>query len=1658
MKRKSGHKKGKKSKKSKTINEEGNLNESTENAENQTSEQSSEAPVECENDESKMEVDAPLSTGTGNSPVASVDIADSIAAKSVARVKVKLKTSKAPEPDETLGNDIDKAVSEKPVVPAEKKEELVPPRLPERKPVFLNVYRKTKGIKIKTSKAVDGSSSVTEKSADTVKKEEKKTDQNSRYNKQELEDSLTVIKKIMKMDAADPFNVPVNPEALGIPDYFDIIKTPMDFGTICNNYEKGNKYMNSEDVYKDVNYIWNNCSKYNKKGDYIVDLMKRVKKNFMKYWTAAGLYTEQSAENTEDGGKASTKGSQSKQKSHKRHGRHHKSDCMCAVCVLKRRKRERERDSGAQEESSPAGSPSVDNSSINMGEEQDMDIDVDKTEQEKTEIVELDSPVSKTQRVTENKQEVEEEENVEVESENKTEANVEDKTQSIDRSMEETGDEPVTSAAEKSVVLASLEGPKSTQNEEEEKEKQLQEQKKRQELERKEWRIKMQEKFQVRNPQLLSLCETLFPNENNHNSVWNGPHSLFKRRGGSSNHSSALHKAIETSEIRRRLVPIRVLKFRFDLGSSIEMETAMISSASSVLAMLNETHPSLKLQALINLNRFVHQFWPEISASLPILECLYEDEKFDQRFRQLAALLISKVFYYLGEINDSLSSALGAGSFLAVPDESDYYHTLLAKAIDEYASLRSKAVELNEMVDIDHRLEAIVEKLFENDGKYQQAMGIAIECRRLDKLEEAITKSKDVQKSLSYCINVSHSFINRIEYRFEVLRLLVNVYQKLTCPDYLSICQCLMFLDEPQGVASILEKLIRSEDKDDALLALQIAFDLVENEQQAFLMSVRDSLPMPKTLPVVAVQAAETSTAQRENTAGDVQLTDETDHADAVYTERLTKVKGILSGETSIQLTLQFLYTNDISGYLILETNEQSDESWYSELHGAIIYANAIKHARTARDEFYEENSVWLSRATTWAKFSAIAGLGVIHRGHLQQSRSLMAPYLPQGGATGGGSSYSQGGALYALGIIHANHGEGIRQFLRDNLRSTSVEVIQHGACLGLGLASLGTADECIYDDIKNVLYTDSAVAGEAAGISLGLLFVGTATDKANEMLAYAHKTQHEKIIRGLVLGIALTVYGREEGADTLIEQMTRDQDPIIRYGRMYTLALAYRGTANGKAIRQLLHFAVSDVPCIVSLISQSYNPHVRYGSALAVGISCAGTGLSEAISLLEPLTSDVVDFVRQGALIAMAMVMVQISEASDSRVGAFRRQLGKILHDGLADDMSNNMGAYLASGILDAGGSNVTIRLLSKTKHDKVTAVIGLAVFSQFWYWYPLIYFISLAFSPTAFIGLNYDLKFPKFEFMSHAKPSLFEYPKQATVVTAYTAAKLPTALLSTSAKAIKSRDKNKNETEQKIIAEKAASAEKSCNESGAGKGKASIEKETDTVQVDSTATMEKTAMSEAMFEILANPSRVLPGQEKYIKMIESSRYVPMKLASSGFVLLKDLHPMYPKFGDVEFTTVQDGGGLDFREVCSVPKLGKVTCCHFSSDGKFLASAGHDREPGYYCLGTMDDHTAPVMSLDFHPKKTEMFCSSDSSGVIRYWNIDTFSSLDTLEASFTTFSYHSQPLISVFESLDFPSRGENGASRSGSSHQMENILLQLFKTSCQLWMLKLIN
>ncbi|XP_021891603.1 uncharacterized protein LOC110809924 isoform X3 [Carica papaya] len=146
---------------------------------------------------------------------------------------------------------------------------------------------------LKKSTQVKGQSLRGLSSLSTKIKKSKISHHDPQYNKKELKTAFLVIKKVMKMDEAYPFNAPVDPIAQGIPDYFDIVDIPMDFGTIRSNLQNGTKYMNSEDVFNDVEYIWNNCCKYSNEGDYTLHLMKRVRKKFMKYWTAAGLNCKQ---------------------------------------------------------------------------------------------------------------------------------------------------------------------------------------------------------------------------------------------------------------------------------------------------------------------------------------------------------------------------------------------------------------------------------------------------------------------------------------------------------------------------------------------------------------------------------------------------------------------------------------------------------------------------------------------------------------------------------------------------------------------------------------------------------------------------------------------------------------------------------------------------------------------------------------------------------------------------------------------------------------------------------------------------------------------------------------------------------------------------------------------------------------------------------------------------------------------------------------------------------------------------------------------------------------------------------------------------------------------------------------------------------------------
>jgi len=941
-------------------------------------------------------------------------------------------------------------------------------------------------------------------------------------------------------------------------------------------------------------------------------------------------------------------------------------------------------------------------------------------------------------------------------------------------------------------------------------------------------------------------------------------------------------------------------------------------------------------------------FWHEIANkdTLVRIEELSEDKTFPDH--ELASLVCSKVYYHLGAFDVALRFALGAGKLFDVNQRSEYVETIIAKCIDSYTQ---KKVSGEASEEIDPRQEAIVNQMFDRcfrDGQFRQAMGIAIETHRMDIFVDSIKKSREGRDSmLSYAFRVVMTLIPSRSYRNELLKQLINLYRESDAqtPDFVQMVQCLIFLDDTDTVAGILETLSQGT-KDDILMAYQIAFDLYESATQQFLnnilQAIKRTAPIPaaiegKPLPATSSTEASGEAMEVEGEGGEasedakpeaeknpeksaVQEPKIEDLSDKQRAQQSTleKLGQILSGSKSIFVHLQFLIRNDKSDLLILK--QTKDAVRVSICHTATVIANGFMHSGTTHDSFLRDNLDWLSRATNWAKLSATASLGVIHRGHEKDSLALMQTYLPKDSASGTG--YAEGGGLYALGLIHANHGADITDYLIGQLKEGSNEPLRHGGCLGLGLAAMGTHRADVYEQLRSNLYQDDAVTGEAAGLALGLVELGSKSEDAiRDMVAYAQETQHEKILRGLAVGIGLVMYGRLEEADPLIESLCNDKDAILRRSGMYTIAMAYCGTGNNKAIKRLLHVAVSDVnddvrraavmslgfllfktpeqcPGLVSLLSESYNPHVRYGAAMALGIACAGTGSKRALALIEPMTNDSVNYVRQGALIASALILIQHTETTCPKVKHFRSMYSRYIGEKHEDVMAK-FGAILAQGIIDAGGRNVTVSLQSRTGHTNMMAVVGMLVFTQYWYWFPLSHFLSLAFTPSCVIGLNENLDMPVMKIKSNAKPATYAYPPPLEEKKKEDKEKVATAVLSITAK-----QKKKDAAAAKKAASGGASGAASSDKpekmdveeekKDAGSEKrdregAGEKKEATDAKKDEEKKEEK--KPDPTFDVLNNPARVMKPQLQVISLEQPARYKPVKdISIGGIIMMKKI------------------------------------------------------------------------------------------------------------------------------------------------------------------------
>lgn len=912
---------------------------------------------------------------------------------------------------------------------------------------------------------------------------------------------------------------------------------------------------------------------------------------------------------------------------------------------------------------------------------------------------------------------------------------------------------------------------------------------------------------------------------------------------------------------------------------------AAITSAAPYLALLNESDIELKTFALESLNANVDDLWSEIANKISDLEELFEDDSFSNK--DLVALLISKVYYNLGDYDSAVKYSLLSGSAFNTNDKTEFIETIVSKCIELYIKA-SQSKFKDSKIEIDNQLTFIFEQMLNkcvSDGEVKLALGIALESHRLDIVKNILIKEKsqgedNVLSLISYVLTMITTVINDINFKTITLNELVNILLSLENTDYFMVTKIIVQLNDSNLSHKVFKDLLLNNDNN-ILVTFQIAFDLVSVASQELLSKTTQLLK------------------------SDANVNHESDE--------YIKLEKILSGVPTCDLDITFLSNNIHSDLDILNATKKSLDGRNSLYHSALTFASSLMYSGTTDDSFYRANLDWLGKANNWSKFSATAAFGAIHKGNLANGRSILNPYLP--GNTS--NAYANGGSLYGLGLIYAGQHNEVLQYLRDymnenfgNISNKDTDVTVHGACLGIGISAMGLADENLCDDLKAVLYADSAVSSQAAAFALGLVMVGTGNSELiNDMLTYAQETQHETIIRALCVSVALISFGQENAAEDTIKQMLESQDSTLRYGACYVLGLAYAGTSEKSAIKRLLHVAVSDsndnvrrvavmclgfvllrdynkVPTVVELLSQSHNPYVRYGAAMALGISCAGRALKSAIDVLEPLSKDSVDFVRQGATIAKSMILIQQNEKTYPAVKEFREKLSSSISDKHEESLAK-FGSTLSQGILDAGGRNVSIQLEnSQTNTLNTKAIVGLTIFTQYWYWHPLTHFFNLSLTPTSIIAITENLEVPKFKINCHTKDDVFGYPPKMEQQVEKTQEKVATAVLSTTKR---SKAHKKKETEKKSVDDKMdVDSENSKKEDD------KMEAEVDNAELQDYSFKSLYVSEPYQFE---NMTRVVPTQLKYVTFSKTDRFTPVRKfkGMNGVVFVKDATPGEP-------------------------------------------------------------------------------------------------------------------------------------------------------------------
>jgi len=438
------------------------------------------------------------------------------------------------------------------------------------------------------------------------------------------------------------------------------------------------------------------------------------------------------------------------------------------------------------------------------------------------------------------------------------------------------------------------------------------------------------------------------------------------------------------------------------------------------------------------------------------------------------------------------------------------------------------------------------------------------------------------------------------------------------------------------------------------------------------------------------------------------------------------------------RLRQEFLFRNQHTDFTLLK--QLKLDSKHSILHQSMNILHSLSTLGTTNDSFLRDNIEWLSRANNWSRFFATSQLGMIHCMNIDNYKQVLSAYMPGVGK----SKYVEGGSLYGYGMCSSSSSD---DYLSKLIDTELDEIVYHGLLLGLGCQYVNSSNSnTSIDRIKHLLYLDSATIGESSGICLGMIKYQSKDESLLlELRDYLRETQHEKIQRGLAIGIGLI---GSNSSSSSYNDMIKSEISIERYAGVLGLGVGNSNSSSSQntntTLQSLLHTIVSDSDddvrriatiCVglvlrnqidhllitMKLLIDSYNPSVRYGACIALSVGVISNRdtihMKEILSLLEKTLSDSVDFVRQGAFIAIGIVCQLGCDENSLRLRQLAIDAIKKKHE----DHLVKLGACICIGFMDMAGRNGIVSI------DSDEGLIGFVLFLHYWWWFPLLQMIYM-------------------------------------------------------------------------------------------------------------------------------------------------------------------------------------------------------------------------------------------------------------------------------------------------------------------------------------------